>query len=152
MNQPIGNPGTVDREVELIIEEVKPHLREMVLRSGSSVKGITFDDIEANAASVGDLLARLIMIRSVKGHSNTAPDQARSIRQEALEKAAPELAAGFEPDELRVTRQKRKRKLKTARGEIVISRDYFYFPDLKVGLFPPRHTSAVPRRRSDPSS
>jgi hypothetical protein len=30
------------------------------------------------------------------------------------------------------------RRLGTARGEIAFAREYLYFPDLKVGVFPPR--------------
>ncbi len=56
-----------------------------------------------------------------------------------MKKADPNLAAGKKPEDLRMTRmQDKERGIKTARGEVRYERPYLHFPDLKVGIFPPR--------------
>jgi hypothetical protein len=63
-------------------------------------------------------------------------------RGEALKKADPVLTTGRKSEELRVKRiPGKERSVKTARGEVRYAREYVYFPDLKVGIFPPGQTA-----------
>jgi hypothetical protein len=100
---------------------------------------LTFDKIEGDAAAVGDLIARLLMIDSLDAAD--APDEAaaRKIAVEAKPEIAKEL--GLDPESLKMIRMKKRRKLGTVRGPIEFDRTYLNFPDLGVGVFPPRRTT-----------
>ena len=52
-----ASPAALRRADELY-RRLKPHLAEMIERNDPSVENLTFDDIEANSAAVGDLFAR----------------------------------------------------------------------------------------------
>jgi hypothetical protein len=105
---------------------------------------LTFDKIEGDAAAVGDLIARLLMIDSLDA-ANAAEDAEEAARKIAVA-AKPDKAKelGLDPESLRMIRMKKKRKLDTARGPIEFERTYLNFPDLGIGVFPPRRTTANP--------
>lgn len=125
-------------EAEALMQELKPTLAEMIERNDPAVKNLNFNDIEANAAAVGDLLAKLMMLRAVKQQPPATADEEAAAREAAARKAQPNGGVKRKPADLQMTRiPDRPRKLKTARGEIAFSRDYLYFPELKTGVFPP---------------
>jgi hypothetical protein len=127
------------RRAEDLCRRFKPHLAEMIERNDPSVEGLTFDDIEADSAAVGDLVSRLAMLDALARQGTASKAEVAEARLEAFGKAEADLAAGKRPGELRMTRQRDKpRRLKTIRGEIRFSREYLHFPDLKTGVFPPR--------------
>jgi len=124
-------------EAEALMQELKPTLARMIERSDPAVANLTFNDIEGNAGAVGDLLAKLMMVRMLeKQPPLTAPEE-QAARKAAFHKAAPD-KQNRAPADLQMTRiPKRRRKLKTARGEITFERDYLHFPELETGIFPP---------------
>ena len=128
----------VARRVRELFEAVKPAVTEMVEMNDPSVVGLKFSHIEANSAAAGDLLARLMMEQAVSIQPELTVEEIERARRRA------ELVEGLPlnvPDAtgVRAHRKGRKRKrLKTIRGEIEIERDYVHFPDLGSGLFPPR--------------
>jgi hypothetical protein len=102
----------------------------MIDRNDPSVAGLTFSDIEANSAAVGDLLAKLMMLRALAEQPPATDEEVAAIRRKVRKSADPAM-----------TRQKgKRRRIKTVRGEITFERDYLHFPELGTGLFPPRGT------------
>jgi hypothetical protein len=145
-----GPSATALAEAEALLQELKPTLAEMIERHDPAVKNLTFDDIEANAAAVGDLLAKLLMVRTLERQPGVTPAEEQAAREAALRQAPPELRAQREPGELQMTHiPKRTRKLKTARGEIAFSREYLHFPETKSGVFPPGDTAGNTGRPTD---
>ncbi len=130
------------RRARELCRELEPFLAEMVERNDPSVENLSFDDIEANSAAAGDLVARAMMLRALARQPATTDAEVEAAQREALRKASPELAADRSPEKLRMKRRRDKpRRIGTIRGEIAFSREYLYFPDLKVGVFPPPEAS-----------
>ena len=124
-------------QADALYVELKPILAEMLERNDPAVKNLTFNDIESNAAAVGDLLAKLMMRRALTRQPAVTPAEEIAARQAVLQKVPRKKK--LNPEELQMTHIKqRRRKLKTARGEINFKRDYLYFPELETGIFPPR--------------
>ena len=124
-------------QADALYVELKPILAEMLERNDPAVKNLTFNDIESNAAAVGDLLAKLMMRRALTRQPAVTPAEEIAARQAVLQKVPRKKK--LNPEELQMTHIKqRRRKLKTARGEITFKRDYLYFPELETGIFPPR--------------
>ena len=124
-------------QAEALCVELKPMLAEMLERNDPAVKNLTFNDIESNAAAVGDLLAKLMMRRALAQQPAVTAAEEIAARQAVLQKVPRKKK--LKPEELQMTHIKQRcRKLKTARGEITFKRDYLYFPELKTGIFPPR--------------
>ena len=135
-----GTPSAEDA-ADKICQEIRPNLIEMIENNDPAVAGLTFNDIEANSAAMGDLLAKLLMLRAVEKQPPPTAGEMEEARQEAMKKADPVLTTGKKPEALVVKRiPGKERIIKTARGEVRYARDYAYFPDLKVGIFPPRQT------------
>jgi hypothetical protein len=142
--------ATAEAEAEALLQELKPTLVEMIERNDPSVQSLKFNDIEAHAAAVGDLLAKLMMVRALERQPGATAAEEQAAREAAVRQAAPELRAQRPPDELQVTHiPKRARKLKTARGEITFSREYLHFPELKTGVFPPGNAAGDTGGRTD---
>ncbi len=127
------------RKADELCRKLKPHIVEMIEKNDPAVTSLDFDQIEANSAAVGDLVAKVAMHAAVAAQPPVTDAEIAEARQEALKKADPNLAAGRKPEELRMKRMQNKEKgLQTVRGGIRYRREYLYFPDLKVGIFPPR--------------
>ena len=130
---------SASKRAEALCKRLKPHIVEMIEKNDPAVVGLDFNQIEANSAAVGDLLAKAAMLEALAAQPPATDVEITHARQEALKKADPNLAAGRKPKGLRMTRmQDKERGIKTARGEIGYKREYLYFPDLSVGVFPPR--------------
>jgi len=124
-------------EAEALMQELKPTLARMIERNDPAVANLSFSDIEGNAAATGDLLAKLVMVRALERQPPITPGEEQAAREAALGKAAPEKRKRA-PADLQMTHiPRRRRKLKTARGEITFVRDYLHFPELETGAFPP---------------
>jgi hypothetical protein len=133
---------TAEEEAEEVWGDVKPRLIEMIERNDPAVEDLKFSDIEGNSAAAGDLLSKLLMQRALDKQSPASEEEVGEARREALRRADPNLAAGKKPGDLKVMRMKgREVRLKTVRGEVRCSREYLYFPELRLGLFPPHGTS-----------
>jgi hypothetical protein len=133
---------TAEEEAEEVIEEIRPGLIEMIERNDPAVANLKFSDIEGNSAAVGDLVSKLLMQRALSKQPRAREEEVREARREALRRADPNLAGGKKPEELKMVRMKgREVRLKTVRGEVRCSREYLHFPELKLGIFPPRGTS-----------
>jgi len=127
------------RRARALCRQIEPVLAEAMEKNGPSVEGLTFNAIEANSAAAGDAVARALMLKALEEQAGASEAEIANARRVALRKADPNLSAGLKPEDLRMTRQKAKKKrLKTIRGEIEFSRGYLHFPDLESGLFPPR--------------
>lgn len=123
---------------ESLIDRIRPLLVEKLKQGRPS----SFDDIEATGASVGDLLARLLMQSQLGAEEALDAAALAALREEALRQAPPDKAQGRRAEDLVVHRIRGKPKtIKTIRGEVRFERDYYYFPELGIGLFPPRQTS-----------
>ena len=130
---------SASKRADALCRKLKPHIVEMIERNDPTVAGLDFNTIEANSAAVGDLLAKASMLEALAAQPPPADAEIAEARREALKRADPDLAAGKKPEDLRMTRmQGRERGIKTARGEVRYGRPYLHFPDLKVGIFPPR--------------
>jgi hypothetical protein len=127
------------RRADALYQKLKPHIVEMIEKNDPAVAGLDFNRIEANSAAVGDLLAKASMLEALAAQPPPTHAEIAEARREALKNADPDLAAGKKPEDLRMTRmQGKERGIKTARGEIRYAREYLHFPDLSVGIFPPR--------------
>jgi hypothetical protein len=130
------------RQADELYAEFKPHLADMIDNNDPSVVGLTFSDIEANSAAVGDLVAKLMMLRALAAQPPATDEEIAAIRQKARKSAGPARAAQKTAPELNMTRQRgKRRRIKTVRGEITFERGYLHFPELGTGLFPPRGTT-----------
>jgi len=130
------------RRARELCRELEPFLAEMVERNDPSVENLSFDDIEANSAAAGDLVARAMMLRALARQAEPTRTEIAAARRDALRRADPDVAAGKTPGALKMKRRRdRPRHLGTIRGEIVFPREYLYFPDLKIGVFPPPEAS-----------
>ena len=131
--------SSASKRADALYTKLKPHIVEMIEKNDPAVTGLDFKQIEANSAAVGDLLAKAAMLEALAAQAPATDAEIAEARQEALKKADPNLAAGKKPEELRMKRMQDKgRGIMTARGEIRYRRPYLHFPDLKVGIFPPR--------------
>lgn len=130
---------TAERRADELLQSVRPTLVKMFGENRPDAADLTFDKIEGDAAAVGDLIARMLMVESLDVAD--APDEAaaRKIAVEKKPEKAKEL--GLDPESLTMIRMKKRRKLDTARGPIEFERTYLNFPDLGVGVFPPRRTT-----------
>ena len=131
--------SSASKRADALYTKLKPHIVDMIEKNDPAVAGLDFNQIEANSAAVGDLLAKAAMLEALAAQPPATEAEIAEARQEASKKADPNLAAGRKPGDLRMTRiQEKGRGIKTARGGIRYRREYLYFPDLSVGIFPPR--------------
>lgn len=118
--------------------ELKPILAEMIDRNDPSVVNLTFNDIEATSASMGDLLAKMLMVRALQRQGCATPAEELAARQAVLKSAPPKMAKKLKPEDLHLTHISDKpRTIKTMRGQITFKRQYLHFPQLSMGVFPP---------------
>ncbi len=134
------NEVSAEEKAERLWSAIKPMVARAIEKNNIR-RGAKMNDIEANSAALGDALARLVMEMNSLEFGRATGEEVAEARSEALKKADPELASKFKPEDLRLVRQMRQRTLKTKRGPVRCRREYLYFPDLAVGLFPPRHTA-----------
>jgi len=131
--------SSASKRADALYTKLKPHIVQMIEKNDPAVTGLDFNRIEANSAAVGDLLAKASMLEALAAQPPPTDAEIAEARREALKNADPDLAAGKKPEDLRMTRmQDKERGIKTARGEIRYRRPYLHFPDLSVGIFPPR--------------
>jgi hypothetical protein len=129
------------RRAKAICRKLESLIAEAIDRNDPSVQGLTFNDIEANSAAAGDAISRMLMVEALLSQPSPTQQEEAEARQEVLGKADTCAAPTKTAEKLKMTRQKRKRKrLKTIRGEIEFDRGYLYFPELGRGIFPPRQT------------
>ena len=120
---------SAERQAETFLRQFKPCVVEMIKRYDAAHRGVRFDDIEADAASRGDLIARELMLLVLKQQGQATPGEIEQVRA----------SAGTDLGRAHMTRIYGKpRKLKTVRGELEYKRDYLYFPEAGKGIFPPR--------------
>ena len=145
--------GSSLNKAEKILLKLKPQVAQMLERLGPTNRQVTLNEIESDSAARGDLLSRLLMEELFGAQNNATDLEVKQAKVDALNRAAPELSQKFKPETLRMVRMKDKqRTLNTARGKVPLRREYLYFPDLKVGIFPPRNSVKNPGTRPDPSS
>ena len=112
----------------MVLEAIEKHHAERT--------DLKFDEIEGNSASVGDLVARMLIQEALREQSGVSQKELNTARQSLTEQAR---VIGKTPDELRMTRIPDKPcEVGTVRGPVPHEREYLYFPELKTGLFPPR--------------
>jgi hypothetical protein len=125
-----ANEGlSAEQQADVFLSQFKPCIVEMIQRYDASNRAVRFDDIEADAASRGDSVARELMLLMLKRQGKATPTEIEQARS----------SAGPSSERSNMTRIYGKpRKLKTVRGAIEYKRDYLYFPDAHKGIFPPR--------------
>ena len=128
---------SAEETAERLLAALKPMVAEAVVKNNIRA-GAKIDDIEGNSAAAGDVLARALMEAAAVEFGRATDGEVAGARAEALAKAGPERVSRLAGKEPRVVRQMRERTLHTKRGRIRCTREYLYFPDLSVGLFPPR--------------
>ncbi len=131
---------SAEEKAERLLRAIRPIVARAI-EANNVRRGAKFNDIEANSAAAGDALARALMEAGVLEFGRASDEEVAEARAGALKKADPEVASKFKPEDLRVVRQMRERTLRAKRGPVRCRREYLYFPDLAVGLFPPRHTA-----------
>ena len=131
---------SADEKAERLLRAIRPMVARAI-EANDIRRGAKMNDIEANSGAAGDVLARALMEAGVLDFGRATDEEVAEARGEALKKAEPEVASKFKPEDLRVVRQMRERTLRTKRGPVRCRREYLHFPDLAVGLFPPRHTA-----------
>ena len=120
---------SAEQQADVFLSRFRPAIVEMIKRYDASNRAVRFDDIEADAASRGDSVARELMLLMLKQQGRATPAEVEQTRA----------SAGSATEHSNMTRIYGKpRKLKTVRGEIEYKRDYLYFPDDGKGIFPPR--------------
>jgi hypothetical protein len=138
MSQP--SPAALAR-AEALWQELKPQVAAALERMSPEQVGLTFDQIEAQSASVGDLVARVMMHDAVSQQAGVSEAEIECAKEAALSQAG-SLAGKLRPEELTVKRVRDKPcTLATARGPVPLKREYLYFPELNTGIFPPRHSA-----------
>jgi hypothetical protein len=130
------------RRAKTLCAKLEPLLAEAIERNDPAVQGLSFDDIEANSASAGDAVSRYLMVEALLAQPSPTEEEIAEARRTVLKDAGSDRAIEKSADKLRMTTQNRKRRrLRTVRGEIEYERDYLYFPELGRGIFPPRDSS-----------
>ena len=136
-----ASPAALQRARKLCAK-LEPLIADAVERNDPCVQGLNFNHIEANSAAAGDAVSRFLMLEALLAQPSPTDEEVATARRTAVKDAGTDRAPGKTPERLRMTRQKRKRKrLKTVRGEIEYERDYLHFPELGLGIFPPRRSS-----------
>lgn len=137
MTQP--SPAALAR-AEVLWQELKPQVAAALEEMSPEQVGLTFDQIEAQSASIGDLLARVLMHDAVSRQPAVSDAEIEHAKAAALSQAG-SLAGKLRPEELQVKRVRDKPcTLATVRGAVPLKREYLYFPELNSGIFPPRRT------------
>ncbi|HEY3321172.1 MAG TPA: hypothetical protein VGP72_11950 [Planctomycetota bacterium] len=141
-----GMHGLAEERADSLLAKLRPLVVEMMERYDASHRDVTFDQIEADAAGRGDLLARELMKQVLASQARATTSEEREL---CAEVAGQTLGCGA-VEHVRTTHVSHKRrKLKTMRGEIEYERDYLYFPDLQHGVFPPRPAAGDSGQRDD---
>jgi Trk K+ transport system NAD-binding subunit len=128
--------STAEERAEALWKRMKPKVLEAVAKHSPERTDLKFDEIESNSASVGDLVARMLMQEALKEQAATTQTDIERARESLSDEAR---AVGKTPEQLRLTRIPDKPcELGTVRGPVPHLREYLYFPELQRGLFPPR--------------
>jgi hypothetical protein len=136
---PQPSPAALAR-AEALWQELKPQVATALDKMSPEQVGLTFDQIEAQSASVGDLIARVLMHDAVSRQPATSEAGIERAKEAALSQAG-SLAGKLRAEELKVKRVRDKPcTLATVRGPVPLEREYLYFPELNTGIFPPRRT------------
>ena len=125
-----------EERAEALWKRMKPKVLETIVKHSPERADLKFDEIETNSASVGDLVARMLMQEALKEQATTTAEEIQSTRESLADAAR---GVGKTPDQLCLTRiPKKPCELGTLRGPVPHQREYLYFPELKQGIFPPR--------------
>lgn len=114
-----------------------PVLAELIDHHDPALEHLDFDQTEASAAAIGDVVARLLIKQSVEQRSAATDEEVQAAFERARAKAGPPASELTHEAGHLFMRQRRKRTFKTIRGPVEIEREYLYFPALKTGIFPP---------------
>ena len=128
--------GSMQDRADALWRRMKPQVMEVLERHRPERTDLKFDEIESNSASVGDLIARMLIQEALKQQAAASDAEIAASRQELAQEAA---GVGKSPEDLRLTRiPDRPCELSTLRGPVPHTREYLHFPELKTGIFPPR--------------
>lgn len=137
MSQP--SPAALAR-AEALWQDLKPQVAAALEKMSPEQVGLTFDEIEAHSASIGDLLARVLMHDAMSQQPGLSEAEIERAKEVALAQAG-SLARKLSTEALKVKRVRDKPcTVATVRGPVPLKREYLYFPELKTGIFPPRRT------------
>jgi len=133
---------TAEERVDALWVRMRAKVIEAVKKHSSQRTDLKFDEIESNSASIGDLMARMLIEEALKGQGKATEAEIEAARQSLAQEA---LAIGKTPDQLRMTRMPaRDCEVGTVRGLVRHQCEYLYFPELKRGIFPPRPAIKYP--------
>ena len=131
-----------------LLAKLRPQIIEAMEKQGPDRTDLTFDEIEGRAASVGDLLSRLLTKEVLQQQPPATAQEEQAARDSFASEAA---QIGKRPEELRLTHIPDKPcELSTMRGPVEHAREYLYFPEVKAGVFPPRQTAENSRGPAQP--
>ena len=71
-----GSPAS--KRADALCRKLKPHIVEMIEKNDPTVAGLDFNQIEANSAAVGDLLAKAAMLEALAAQPPTTDAEACS--------------------------------------------------------------------------
>jgi hypothetical protein len=127
---------TAEERVDALWARMRGKVVEAVEQHSPDRADLKFDEIESNSASIGDLMARMLIEEALKEQAKATTAEIEAARQSLAQEAR---AIGQTPGQLRMTRMPaRTCEIGTVRGPVPHQREYLYFPELKRGVFPPR--------------
>ncbi len=122
-------PATLAR-AEVLSQKLKPATVAALQEMSPELAGWTFEEIEAQSASVGDLLARVLLHNAVRQQPAVSEAEMERANAAALSRAG-SLAGHPRAEVLKVKRIRDKScTLATGRGPLPLQREYLYFPEL----------------------
>jgi len=90
-----------EQRAEALWKRMKPKVLEAFEKHNAERTDLKFDEIEGNSASVGDLVARMLIQEALREQSAASQEELKTARQSLTEQAH---VIGKTPDELRMTR------------------------------------------------
>lgn len=137
---------TAEEQVDALWARMRAKVVEAVEKHSPDRADLKFDEIESNSASIGDLMARMLIEEALKEQAKATNAEIEAARQSLADAAR---AIGKTPEQLCMTRMgERPCELGTVRGPVTLRREYLYFSELERGIFPPRATVKHPRRQT----
>jgi hypothetical protein len=128
--------STAEERAEALWRRMKPQVLEAIAKHSPERTDLKFDELESNSASVGDLVARMLMQEALKEQATTTQADIEDARESLSDEAR---TVGKTPEQLCLTRIPDKPcEVGTVRGPVIHQREYLYFPELQRGVFPPR--------------
>jgi hypothetical protein len=108
---------SAEEKAERLLRAMRPAVARAI-EANNVRRGAKMDDIEANSAAAGDLVARALMEAASLEFGRATDQEVAEARREALSKAKPELVSKLGSKEPRLVRRMLERTLRTKPGGV----------------------------------